>query len=182
METSLLIALKKILGGIVSIFLIAGIVKGKSLFSIDVIRRHIKDEFKKNTSKATRLYGNDIEAYLSQNYPDKDKFSEILIINAYRPLLVLIVISVLDFQNPIIILFEIILMVLIFPIEIYFGNIWKGNKWYVSLVCFLWLLAFTVLTYSNYLQTETKNKISDTEKTENVNKPQSNGTNQTPNR
>lgn len=156
MEISLLIALKKILGGIVSIFLISGIMKGKSLFKIDNIRKHIQDEFKRNATKATRLYGNDIEEYLSQNYPDKDTFFELLIINAYRPLLVLIMISVLDFHNVLIIFFEILLVILIFPIEIYFGDKWKGKKWYIFLVSFLWILAFILLTYSKYLEIKTE--------------------------
>jgi hypothetical protein len=152
MTASLLIAFKKILGGIVSIFLISGILKAKSLYSIDTIRKHIKDEFSKNPTKATRLYGNDIEAYLTQNYPDKNSFFELVIINAYRPLLVLIMISVLDFHNTFIILLEILLVILVIPVEIYFGDKWKGNKWYISLVSLLWVAAFIVLTYSNYLQ------------------------------
>jgi hypothetical protein len=163
MTASLLIAFKKILGGIVSIFLISGILKAKSLYSIDTIRKHIKDEFSKNPTKATRLYGNDIEAYLSQNYPDKNSFFELVIINAYRPLLVLIMISVLDFQNTLIILLEILLVILVIPVEIYFGDKWKGNKWYISLVSLLWVAAFIVLTYSNYLQ---KNPSVDNVKTE----------------
>lgn len=160
MEISVLIALKKVMGGIVAIFLIAGIMKGKSLFRIDTIRKHIKNEFKKSPTKAIRLYGNDIEAYISQNYPDKYSFIELLIINAFRPLLVLILISVLDFHNTFIILFEIILVILIFPIEIYFGDKWKDKKWYISIVAGLWLLAFVILSYSNHLQST--NRIIDT--------------------
>lgn len=156
MTASLLIALKKILGGIVSIFLISGIMKSKSLYSIDTIRKHIKDEFNRDPVKARRLYGNDIEAYLSQNYPDKNTFFELLIINAYRPLLVLILISVLDFQNSLIALFEILLVILIIPIEIYFGDKWKGKKWYMFLVFLLWVVAFLILTYSNFLPTNSE--------------------------
>ena len=159
MEISLLIAFKKILGGVSAIFLIAGILKGKSLFSIDTIRKHIKNELKKNPTKAMRLYGNDIEAYILQNYPDKESFSELLIVNAFRPLLVLILISVLDFHNFYIILFEIVLVLLIFPIELYFGDKWKNKKWYVLIVVGLWLSAFGILSYSNYLQSNENSKL-----------------------
>jgi hypothetical protein len=153
MTASLLIALKKILGGIVSIFLIAGIKKSKNLLHIKSIRKHIEEEFQRNRTKAMQRYGNDIDVFIAQNYPDKETFKGLLIINAFRPLLVVILISVLDFQNAYIILFEIFLVVLIFPIESYFGDEWKDKKWYVWIIIGLWLTAWAILSYSNYLQT-----------------------------
>jgi hypothetical protein len=158
MDPSIIIALKKILGGIVAILLIAGILKSKTLLIIDSVRKHLKKEFKLNTTKATRLYGNDIEAYLSQNYPDNPSFVELVIVNSFRPLLVLILISVLDFQNAFIILFEISLVILIFPIECYFGDKWKGKWWYIIIIISMWLTAFGILSYSSYLQTKLKDE------------------------
>lgn len=159
---SILLAFKKILGGIVSVFLISGIVKSKSKFKIDTIKKHISEEFKKNATKATRLYGNDIDEYIAQNYPETESFTELLLVNAFRPLLVLILISVLDLNNFVLILFAILLVVLIFPIESIFGDKWKKESWYVFLVLSLWLVAFIVLSFSNYYNLEEDNKLSNT--------------------
>jgi hypothetical protein len=156
MELSLLIAFKRVLGGIIAVLLIAGISKSKSSYRIDTIRKHINSEIKKNP-KAQRVYGNDVEAYISQNYPDNESFINLVIINAFRPLLVLILISVFDFQNSLIVLFEIIVIILIFPIEIYFGDKWKNKKWYILVVLFLWFVAFVTIAYSNFLQLNNKN-------------------------
>lgn len=132
-----------ILGGFVSIILAVTIKYFNRKRKISDTKITIEKAIQMEPSLRSKF--GDIDAYLDQDPLTQDiHFFDELILNSVQPLLLLSILSLFDFTNPIIIIFLIIILIFSYAHEIYMGEEYKKKRFYRIIVFSLWLSFYTI--------------------------------------
>ena len=148
MKDPYLIAFFKILSGVLAVFFAAAAKWVKEWFE----RRSQKKGILKNmiTFSPTKrlLYQNDPEGFMRENHPQTVFFKSEVLANAFRPIFILMLVSIFSYHNDIFyLIFAVIIFLSYFFIELTLDEI-KDKGWYKILLIALWIISYLVILHS----------------------------------
>jgi hypothetical protein len=151
MKDPYLIAFLKILSGILAVLFAAAAKWVKEWFE----RRSQEKGIKKNmlTFAPTKrlLYQNDPVGFMKENHPQTVFFTKEVLTNAFRPVFILMLVSIFSYHSDIFyLIFAAIIFLSYFFIELTLDEI-RDKNWYKLLLVVIWVLSFSVIVHSELL-------------------------------
>lgn len=147
MKEPIVIALVKIFSAFLALVIAALVKWSRERFERRSIRKGIGLGMAKYSPKQRQLYNDDPETYMSDNHPQTVFFYEELIVNGYRPIVILMLVSLLMYTDLMYHVLVIILSLLYLFVEFNIDEL-KEKRWYKCSLILIWILVFVSITFS----------------------------------
>lgn len=148
----------KLLTGLLGLIIGAGMKWSKEQFKLRSIRDSIALHKDLYPYQDRLLYKGGVDRFMKRNHPQTVDFVNELWVNAFRPVYILTLVLLLFYYSvPLYVVFAITISLCAVFVEINF-DAWKRQRWFKVIIVVIWILAYFILTYSQY---EIKSKKSE---------------------
>ena len=140
----------KLLTGLLGLIIGAGMKWSKEQFKLRSIRDSIELHKDLYPYQDRLLYKGGVDRFMKRNHPQTVDFVNELWANAFRPVYILTLVLLLFYCSiPLYVIFAIAISLCAVFAEINFDS-WKSKKWFKRTLVATWILAYFILTYSEY--------------------------------